>query len=103
VLGTGAGGSVTTGFATTSGVAFTVAVAVAVLLGVSFSFSFSLALGAAAFDLPPKTLFRIFHFPLLVSSSGKSRDSIDSAEIGRAASGSGGTGLVGDGFRWCVF
>jgi hypothetical protein len=101
VLGTGAGGSATTGFATTSGVAFTVAVAVAVLLGVSFSFSFSfsLALGAAAFDLPPKTLFRIFHFPLLVSSSGKSRDSIDSAEIGRAASGSGGTGLVGDGFR----
>lgn len=71
-----------------------------------FSLSFGVLAGAlgfaAGFGEPPNTLRSMFHLPLPASSSGKSRDSIDMAETGRA-SGSDGTGLDGDGLRWCGF
>jgi hypothetical protein len=71
-----------------------------------FSFSLSVARDAlgfkVCFEAPPKTLLRMFHFPLPVSSSGKSCSSIDRDEVGRV-SGSGGIGLVGEGFLWWGF
>ena len=67
----------------------------------TFSFSLSVARDALAFkvcfEAPPKTLLRMFHFPLPVSSSGKSCSSVDRDEVGRI-SGSGGFGLLGEGF-----
>jgi hypothetical protein len=95
--GAGVGVSTAGGFAVVSGVFFTVEALLA------FSLSFVVRTGdldfAACFEFPPKTLFRMFHFPLLVSSSGKSCESVDMDEVGRA-SGSVGTGFVGLGFRW---
>jgi hypothetical protein len=99
--GTGGGGGVaatTAGFSAVSGVGFDTDA----LVAFSLSFGFDVdAFGlAVCFELPPNTLFKIFHFPLLASSSGKSCESVDKEEVGRIASGSAGTGLVGEGFRW---
>jgi hypothetical protein len=87
----------TAGFSAVSGVGFDAGA----LLAFSLSFRFDIdAFGfAVCFELPPNTLFKMFHFPLLVSSSGKSCKSVDKEEVGRTASGSGGTGLVGEGLR----